>query len=273
MANLSEVKQDSLFCLLKGEPGTRKSTNALSFPKPQYWFSIDQKMDALMIPARNWKVDTKEVEFHNYTDYNMKTNMLKKLEELQLNCKYKTIVVDSCTSFGDIVNRQTIKMKTGTTTAAGQAKGNAVGGINVNTMEDYKAEAAAFGEMIAILKDVAAYHKVNVVLIAHVIGERPASDASTHFSRIIVTGGKIISAKIPAYCSEVYHHNIDKAIDVSQEGDYCVLTSHTGDDFARTSLPLPKKIKVNGMSLYDQFIKPAIDKNNSNPNPVLSLVP
>ena len=36
---------DALYCMFKGEPGTRKSTQALSFPGPQYWFSWDRKMN------------------------------------------------------------------------------------------------------------------------------------------------------------------------------------------------------------------------------------
>ena len=109
------------------------------------------------------------------------------------------------------------------------------------------------------------HHKINIVIIAHVIGERKADSEtnSTHFSRIIVTGGKIISAKIPSYCSEVYHFNVDRALDTSKEGDYTCLTSHTGDDFARTSLPLSRKIVFNGEPLYTKFIVPAIEKNRS----------
>ncbi|MEM3038650.1 MAG: AAA family ATPase [Thermoplasmata archaeon] len=255
---LDDVNQDHLFCLFKGEPGTRKSTAALSFPTPQYWFSIDKKMDALLLPGRKWGIDFSKVEYDDYSDW---IGIRRKLEQLQTNCPYRTIIVDSITSCGDAINRQTMRMKSGTKSANGKEKGVQVGGIPVNTIEDYKAEASAFQELIAILKDIHSFHGVNIILIAHVIGERQDESSSTHFSRIIVTGGKIISAKIPAYCSEIYHFNIERKLDLDKEGDYALLTVHTGADFARTALPLPPKIVFNEHPLYPTYLKPAIEQN------------
>ena len=270
MPTLDTVSQDYLFCLFKGEPGTRKSTAALSFPGPQYWISTDQKMDALITPARAWGLDMKNISYDDYNDWNKPR---AKLESFQLNCPFKTIVVDSITSMGDAINRQTIKMKQGTKTADGKNKGGSVGGIAVNSMEDYKAEASAFQELIALLKDIHAFHKVNVILIAHVIGARKPDDAnaSTHFARIIVTGGQIISAKIPAYCSEVYHFDIEQEMDASKPGHYGILTEHTGNDFARTSLPLPRRINFGGDPLYEKYILPAIQENKKKIEPIVKI--
>ena len=55
-------KFDSLYCLFKGEPGTRKSTAALSFPGPIYYFDWDMKMDALELPLKSWKIDPKTID-------------------------------------------------------------------------------------------------------------------------------------------------------------------------------------------------------------------
>ena len=156
-----------------------------------------------------------------------------------------------------------MKMKQGTKTTDGKVKGGNVGGIPVNSMEDYKAEASAFQELIAVLKDIHSFHKVNVILIAHVIGARKPEDgaSSTHFARIIVTGGQIISAKIPAYCSEVYHFDVEQQANADREGHYGLLTVHTGNDFARTSLPLPQRINFNNDPLYEKYILPAIKAN------------
>ena len=117
-------------------------------------------------------------------------------------------------------------------------------------------------ETIALLKDISSYHKVNIVLIAHVIGARKDENAPSNsvFSRIIVTGGQIISAKIPAYCTEIYHFNVEPSIDTSKGGSYVALTSHSGTDYARTSLPLDPKLVINNQPLYDTYIKPAITK-------------
>ena len=75
-----------------------------------------------------------------------------------------------------------------------------------------------------------------------------------------MTAGKNVAAKIPAYCGEVYHFNIDKGMVEGGGGDYTLLTEHTGDDFARTALDLPSKVSFGDKPLYDTYIKPAIVK-------------
>lgn len=255
---MNDVKLDSLFTMLKGEPGTRKSTQALSYPTPQLWISVDKKMGALKIPMKAWGIDPTQIEFEDFYEYD---KIDAKLKSLVFNCKYKTIVLDSITSIADNINLQTRNKKAGTNTKAGEAKGHSVGGINVNTMEDYKAEASAFQDIIDNCQKIQKYHNCNIVMIAHVIGERK-NEGITTFARIIVTGGKIISAKIPSYCQEVYHFNVKGAIDTSKEEEYEILTRHTGDDYARTSLPLARSITFNNQPLYQTYIKPAIDKLN-----------
>lgn len=259
---MNDANYSSLYALFKGEPGTRKSTAAASFPTPQYWFSVDQKMNAMLLPMKAYGTDLAQVDYDDFDNYN---DIRSKLEKLQVSCPYKTIIIDSLTSVGDATNRQTMKLKSGSKRADGSEAGNKVGGISVNTMEDYKAEASAFQELIALTKDIHKFHKVNIILIAHVIGERQSKETggSTHFARIIVTGGKIISAKIPAYCGEVYHFGVEGDMDVSKSGSYSLLTEHTGDDFARTGLPLPKKIVFGNDPLYDKYILPAIKKMES----------
>jgi hypothetical protein len=54
MPTLDNVRVDSLFSMFKGEPGTRKSTAALSYPTPHFWISTDQKMESLVLPAKRW---------------------------------------------------------------------------------------------------------------------------------------------------------------------------------------------------------------------------
>ena len=249
---MADLSIDELFCLFKGEPGTRKSTAALSFPKPQYWFSWDQKMEGLMLPMMHWGVNPKEVVADNYTDWN---KAKQQLEKFQLSCPYKTIIIDSITSGADAINRQTLKIKTGT--KGDGVKG--VAGIPVNSIEDFNAEDSALKELVALLKDIHFFHKVNIILIAHVIQkEMKSSDGRTHFARTLVTAGKAIAQKIPAYCGEVYHFNIKTSVDTSKGGQYALMTTHTGDDFARTSLPLEPEIVFGSDPLYDKWIAPAI---------------
>ncbi len=254
MPSLDNIELNSLFTLLKGEPGLRKSTCALSYPTPQYWISTDQKMEALTLPSKRWGINPKDIQFDDYTDWDKPR---AKLEQLQVNCPFKTIIIDSITSIGDCMTRQVKKIK------SKDGSGKLIGGIPVSGFEEFNAESSAFQEMIALLKDIHKFHKVHIILIAHVLGARKDNDANklTHHSRIIVTGAEKISAKIACYMTEVYHFNIEQAFDVdSGEGKYGLLTTHTGNDFARTSLPLERKINFNNDPLYEKYIQPAIDK-------------
>jgi len=264
MPNMGSEVVDHLYCMFKGEPGLRKSTQALSFPGPQYWFSWDRKMSGILLPMKKWGIDPKTINYDDYDDWAKGKQMM---EKLQVNCPYKTIVIDSLTSMADMTLRQTMKVKYGVTRQSGQAAGKLVAGIAVNEIEDYNAESSALNELIALTKDIHNFHKVNVILIAHVVKAeyRDTTKKTTHISRQIVTAGKNVAAKIPAYCGEVYHFNIEQGFVEGAGGDYSLLTEHTGDDFARSALGLEKKIIFGDKPIYDTWIKPAITKlNNTN---------
>jgi hypothetical protein len=269
MANMNDAKQVHRYYMFKGEPGTRKSTAALSFPTPQYWFSWDQKMEAMRLPLKNYGMKAEDIQYDDYKDWN---SARVKLESLQLNCPFKTLVIDSVTSCANYVLRQTKLAKTGVTRGSGKGQSN-VSGIAINELEDYNAESAALLELVALTKDIHKFHKVNIILIAHIIqAEYKSPGGVTHMSRTIVTAGKRIAPQIPAYCSEVYHFNVDKSLIEGQGGDYSILTTHTGDDFARTGLPIEPKILFKDEPLYGRYIKPAIDKLNENPPEAITLV-
>jgi hypothetical protein len=245
--------------MMKGEPGTRKSTAALSYPGKQYWFSWDRKMSGILIPAKKWGLDLKQIDFDDYDDW---SKAAAKLQSFQVNCPYKTLIFDSITSCADMTLRQTLSMKKGKNRQSGAAAGKQIAGIAVNEIEDYNAESSALNELIALTKDINNFHKVNIILIAHVMeaSYQNVTNGENRISRTIVTAGKRVAAKIPAYCTEVYHFNIKKGFDVSAGGQYALLTEHTGDDFARTALGLPKEIIIGDDPLYSKWVAPAIQK-------------
>lgn len=271
MPNMNDVNFNSLYAMFKGEPGTRKSTQALSFPTPQYWFSWDRKMNGIYLPMKKWGIDPKEISYDDYEDWNKPR---AKLEQFQVNCPYKTLVFDSLTSCADMTLRQTVKLKYGTTRKSGASAGKLIAGIAVNEIEDYNAESAALQELIALTKDINAFHKVNIILIAHVVQAeyRNTTTNETHVSRTIVTAGKKVAPKIPAYCNEVYHFNIKHSnFEVGAGGDYALITEHTGDDFARTALGLDREIVFKDQPLYKTWLKPAIEKLVNQPSTVTAF--
>jgi len=264
MPTMDQVDPAITYSLFKGEPGTRKSTVALTYPKPQYWFSFDQKMESLGIPMRNFRIDPKDIEFDDYKDWNAAK---AKLESLQVNPlmkdkrKIATLIVDSITSMGDATNQQTLQTKGMARKSGDGEQGKVIAGIAVNSVEDYNAEMAVFQELIALTKDIHKHYAINVILIGHILQtEQKSLDGKTHFSRTLVTGGKKAAAKIPAYCTEIYHFNIKMGLNASSGGQYELFTVHTGDDFARTALPLNEEIIFGNDNFYDRYIIPAVKK-------------
>lgn len=261
MSDMNAAKIDSQYIMFTGTPGTRKSTQALSYPKPQFWLSWDQKMNSLILPMRDWKIDPKLIQYEDYEDWS-KPRM--KLEQLSVNCPFKTIIIDSITSMADCALRQTMALKRGSTRASGAAAGKLIAGIAVNEIEDFMAESSALMELIALTKDIRKFHNVNVILIAHLIQAEYKSgpNAPANVVRTIVTAGKRVAPKIPAYSEEVYHFYLKKTLDADTGGNYSILTTSNSEDFARTQLPLPAKIEFGDKPLYDGWILPAKNKLN-----------
>lgn len=203
---------------------------------------------------RAWNINPKEIEYDDYDNWD---KVKYKLERFQMQCNVRTIVVDSITSGADSMVRQVQKIK------GSNSQGKIIGNIPVGGFEEYNAESSALSEMIALTKELKTTKKVNVILIAHVIQkEQKSADGNTHMSRVLVTAGKAIAQKIPAYCSEVYHFNIKAGPIVGKGEKYALFTQHMGDDFARSSLGLDEEIVFGNEPLYDKWIKPAIDKMN-----------
>lgn len=256
MTTLESLNFENLYCLFKGEPGTRKSSQALSFPKPIEWVNWDRKRNALALPMRAWNINPKDVDVRDYKDWDGAKN---RLEQLLVSCSIKSLVIDSVTSGGDSMVRQTLKTKGG---------GKMIGTIQVGGFDEWNAESSALTELIALTKDIHESKKVNIILIAHVVQkEMKSADGKTHMARVLVTAGKVIAQKIPAYCDEVYHFNIKGGAIVGAPGKYALLTQHTGDDFARTTLPLDREIEFGDEPLYEKFLLPAINKMNSPQQP------
>ena len=212
------------------------------------------------MPFKLHKHTPDHITYDDYEGWNKSATVgvpsaCKKLELFQAKCEYNTIVIDSVTSMADMSLREITKTKDG---------GKMIGGMKISSVEDLNAESTAVAEMIALLKDIQAYHatqgrKITIILIAHVIEVSYKSlTGGTTKSRTIITAGSKVAAKLPAYCTEVYQCN--------QSGNtignikYEVITEHIGEDFARTSIGLPGKIDWTDKQFYGEFVKPAVAK-------------
>jgi len=216
-------------------------------------------MRNILLPMMKWNIPLNQVTYKDYWDWSAAEQQLKRFRDN--GCPYKSLVVDSITSLGDSIMDQTKRLKQGQTRRSGASAGRHIGGISVNELEDFNAESSAIADMLSILKDIHEQQRINVILIAHVIQtEMKSENGETNFSRTIVTAAKKVAKKIPAYCEETYHFNIDRGFDTKSEGSYAILTQNTGDDFANTGLPLDRKIVFNDNPLYEMYIVPAMQK-------------
>jgi len=269
-STLEQLNFDALYTLLKGDPGTWKSSSAITYPTPQYWFSFDRKMQALALPAKKHGVDLSKISYDDFSTWTMhrdgnKPSALSILESLRTNCPYRTIIIDSVTTAADAMLRQILDAKIGTQRNSGAAAGKFIGGIDVSEIEDFNGEAAGINELLALSKDVCERRKVNFILIAHVVRtEQKDLTGKTSIARSLVTAAKKPAAKIPAVCHETYQFSLKggQGVIVNQEAvGLQVHTVNNSEDYARTVLPLDKILELGpDINFYKTYIEPAIEK-------------
>lgn len=244
MPDMSTVKVGGpTLILMKGEPGLGKSIAAVSYPKPLYVFDFEDKMDAV---ANYYRHVVKKPEVLNgltFDTYRSWDPAWLKLVQLGLGCPYKTVVWDSLTASAWLAIMSIVRFK-------GDG-GKKVGTIKVAGIEDYGGEAAALNNLIdqfITLRQMG----VTVILTAHVlrIVEKPVGQAPVE-SRTLMTGGRKVAVGIPGYFHETYHFEVDTIDPATPK--YIARTTHTGDDFARTSLPLPGKFDWTNQVFYEKI--------------------
>lgn len=237
-----------IFGMLKGEPGTGKTLAAASFAKLGRTYIFDCEGRIAPIVTYYSKIAPEviqNIEFDTYTSY---FALKSKLEAFKVSCPYKTIIIDSLTSLADLILRQIFGAK--------GDKGKKVGGIKVTDLEDFGGESSGLMEVL----DLSRVIKAHMLWTAHVLVVTEKVGMATHVSRSLLTGGKKIGAKLPAYFDEVYHFNVEADMDVAKGPTYTALTRHVGEDWSKTALDLPPRIDFTNKLFVEELIKyaPAI---------------
>jgi len=245
---LADIEVGSrLFALFKGDPGTGKSIQAGSFPGPIYWFDCDNRMRPVKLFHGQTRTDIEFDTYHrNYPKF------VQKLEYLLNKNSYQTIVIDSLTALTDMIILQSIR-------SAGQEDRykNVIGGVQIASIEDYNMESGALTQVMDAIRGL----KSNVILTAHVIetSERDLKSKKVTVSRSLLTGGKKVAAKIPGYFDEAYHFYV--LGNPAGGSRYMVTTTHSGDDWAKTALPIPSDLEVSNCKAYpDKYLYPQLKK-------------
>jgi len=240
--------------LFKGPPGTGKTVAAGSFPHP-YFLSVDGKVGSLKLFYPHG-----DIEYDIFNDF---WSVFQKLEELQRNCPYKTVVVDGLTKLSLMAMMHSMKYRPEERGKDGDknkdVKGHKRGELLLPEIEDYGAESMGLYQLIFKLEDLHARLNVNTILIAHVL-EIEYEDLQHRKRKVqtLLTGGKKIAAGIPGEFDEIFHFELGRGLTADQSTGYHVLTHGDGDNFARTALPLPHEIDITDRTdFYDILMRHA----------------
>jgi hypothetical protein len=127
----------------------------------------------------------------------------------------------------------------------GSTKGKKVGGIDVNTVEDFNGETAG---IVKILESL-------LILPCHLLLECHTTKATDIKSGIdvirLLTGGKGIAAEIPAYFNEVWYFLNEPPITSDSVGTWKFFTRAYGAHECKTAMNLPYSIDFTNLSVYD----------------------
>jgi hypothetical protein len=215
--------------LFIGRPGKGKSVAAASFPEPIYIFDLDGRINAVSNAFGDREID---FDTYNFDEF---VRMHQKLSQLMLNCKYKTVIVDSYTAFADMMLHYSLSLRGGT---GGVQKGV----ISMNTIEDYNAETQGIQKLIYMLRTCPAPYKI---MTAHMLLTEyyDITNKQTRILKSVLTAGKKVSEKVPGYFDEVWHFYTKDNATVSAGPKFVMRPLPLEDDNAKTALPLPMEVE------------------------------
>lgn len=237
-------------CVLAGQPARGKTTAGLSFPTPMLIFDFDGKLTGPIYYATKFGIDLSQIEVESPADWGRDWERLAmKLVRFRSNPdKFKTFGLDSLTSLADF-----LLSLTGENKLKDSKQVKKIGGIQVPAIDEYNAESAGIMDLLIFMKEVQAHFW----LTAHVIETRTASIENQRpiISRTLLTGGKKVAAKIPAYFPENYAFNIEMPVNTQDLVRYICYTKPNEDDYARTELPLPPKFDFTEKLFFNELMR------------------
>jgi hypothetical protein len=238
-----------IMLMLKGDNGSGKTVFAGSFPGPVKFFMFDgSKLDIL----KRFYPNRTDIEYDIYGPrsqrfrdaqgrvYDIK-NLLQFAEEfndLQNNCPWSTIVIDSFTSFS--VTCVTFQLDV-RTTDKDKKTSVSKGGLVIPDFDEYKGETTLVTQAL----DVSKVLPCHVIWTVHPLPKLDTSGQGagmkvTKTTSIAAYGAKT-AAMAPGYFNEVWHLEARSAAGGVQRITH---TQTIGDQFAKSALPLPISFDV-----------------------------
>jgi hypothetical protein len=243
MPTLGELKTEGNMKVLGyGKPGSGKTVGACSFPYPALLLDFDGKADSA---ALFYKGDTERLNGIDVRDLSAKIGVdpiqeLMKIIDKELipatksadPFPYKTIILDSVTTFSKLVLEHIVKTNPGmkrVVTKQGVSPG----------LQDYGILKREFGRLIPGLLSL----PCNVVMLAHIDTEK--DELTGEILRHPLMDGAF-SKQLPIYFKEVYHLFVD------EKGNYMAQTKSDRKYSCRSQIPgLPNPVPFN----YEELAK------------------
>lgn len=229
MPSAKDVKPDSTFlkAFVCGDSGTGKSVFAGTFPKPIYLFNFDDAILSYM--GLDVEYEDYPLSAQGWVKFEKDFNALRKLAKDD-EFPYKTVVIDSITSWSDIAMERALSLDPKRSPTGGPMW-NVHYGMVKNLLE---------GKVRQLL-DLPA----NIVVIGHLTKLTDGETGSIIGIEPMLTGQ--LSAKVPAYFDEVYYAT-NKL--VQGQTQFKLLTLAHGHMKARSRLSgvkqiLPKEVDNN----------------------------
>lgn len=244
------AKEDFTF-LFKGEPSSGKSIAAASFPNC-YIFDTESRIRSVAnyyLPKGKKDITFDTYNYSDYPKFDKKWESFLEASKMSAPFPYDTVIIDTLTSVTDLLLHHVMAQK------GKDGKGKKVGGVTVNSVEDYNAESSALTELVLFLRTIKCKYKI---LVAHVVKTEKTNlnDDTTVVTRQLLTAGKKVAAKLPGYFDEIYQFEQRTSNGMPK---FVARTVNSGEDFARSAMNLPKEIDFTNKSFFD-LIKPNMEE-------------
>lgn len=229
MANLSDLATSQyLKVLIYSESGCGKTCSLSTMPGPIFVLDFDQKVSSLASYLKHTNASKlKEISYEPFGHDPAKKGrpmqrfagaILEKKKQIEAGeFKYKTVALDSLTTFGEELMREIVVANPGTK--------RAIDGIPA--LQDYLVLSNEFKKYISMLLSL----PVNVVVLAHIAYDKDDSNGAV--KGVPLLPGKLAAA-LPVVFPEIY-----RAFVTQKDGkaEYMLQTRQDGKHITRTQIP------------------------------------
>lgn len=247
---------ERIFAMIKGESGSGKSIQANSFPEV-YNFDFDHRLQAVrrFYAKRD---PNKKIHGRSY-QVNEFPQMYKEVEAWaeRGRCPYQTINFDTSTTIIEAILHYINVAKGQATSKAKTAEGDTgfgmslkLGILSLPPLDDFRWLIKGFQDILALARQI---DNVHVILCCHVQQVSEKKGRTTVSRSVLANQG--LAQKLPVSFDEIYHMDIETGILSDSKIKRTIVTEHSGEDFARTSLNLPARIDVTDKFIYDHIIE------------------